>query len=176
MTGSAACSCPSPNISCTAPIALYDPRSRRRILPYKVRHTAPLMVQLDGFMARMSWNQPPFSNAGSLAMISCIPVRPFAWPSLRSLCLARAAVSSPETVLQTASTDPGAVSSNASHLSLFHSARLRHIRFSMSCRVWRHSSGYFLAAVKAHFTKRAEPTGSMVFSIPSGKTKWVPWA
>ena len=37
-----------------------------------------------------------------------------------------------------------------------------------------HSLGYFFAALNASLTNSAEPTGSMVLSIPSGKTKCVP--
>ena len=56
----------------------------------------------------------------------------------------------------------------------FHSAMALVMRTSISMRVFLHSSGYFFAALKASFTKRPEPMGNMVFSIPSGKTKWVP--
>ena len=36
-----------------------------------------------------------------------------------------------------------------------------------------HSPGYFFAALNASLTNSAEPTGNMVLSIPSGKTKCV---
>ena len=48
------------------------------------------------------------------------------------------------------------------------------IRRSISMRAVLHSPGYFFAALNARVTKSAEPTGSMVLSIPSGKTKCVP--
>ena len=48
------------------------------------------------------------------------------------------------------------------------------MRRSMSMRAVLHSLGYFFAAVNASLTNSAEPTGSMVLSIPSGKTKCVP--
>ncbi len=50
----------------------------------------------------------------------------------------------------------------------------RVMRRSMSMRAVLHSLGYFFAALNANLTNSAEPTGSMVFSIPSGKTKCVP--
>lgn len=56
------------------------------------------------------------------------------------------------------------------------SARALTTRRWISRRAALHSRGNTLASRKASFTNRSAPTGSMVFSIPSGNTKWVPWS
>lgn len=60
------------------------------------------------------------------------------------------------------------------HFLSRHSHIMSVIRRSMSMRAVLHSPGYFFAALNASVTKSAEPMGSMVLSIPSGKTKCVP--
>ena len=45
---------------------------------------------------------------------------------------------------------------------------------SISRRVSLHSLGYLLPARNAAPTRRLPPAGSMIFSIDSGKAKWVP--
>lgn len=58
--------------------------------------------------------------------------------------------------------------------SLHHSRMVWDSFSSMSNRVCRHSSGYFRAAWNMNRTSSPEPNGSMIFSIDSGNTKWVP--